>query len=86
MPQLPANIESAHAGQHDIEDRHLEITACRLNQPMLSVSAGLDGVAFPMKPLGEQKGQIAFVFNQQNTRAYDATSLISISVRAGAAG
>jgi hypothetical protein len=52
MPQLPANIESAHPGQHDIEDGHLEIAAGRLNQSMLSVSACLDGVPFPMKPLG----------------------------------
>jgi hypothetical protein len=32
-----------------------------------------------VQPLGKQKGEIAFVFNQQNAGSYDATSFISVS-------
>jgi hypothetical protein len=85
MPQFPADIESTPAGEHDIEDGQLEITAGRLNQSMLAVSAGLHRVAFPVQSLGEKKGEIAFVFDQQNTRAYDATSLSSASASTEAA-
>ena len=51
---------------------------------MLAVSARLHGVAFAVQPLGEEKGEIAFVFDQQNARAYDATSFSSSSVAMGA--
>jgi len=84
MAQLPANVESASAGQHDIEDGHFEIAAGRLNQSVLAVAAGLDGVAFAVQPLGKEKGEIALVFDQQNARAYDATSFSSSSVAMGA--
>ena len=84
MAQFPADVESASAGQHDIEDGHLEIAAGRLNQSMLSVSASLYGVALPVQPLGQEKGEIAFVFDQQNARAYDATSFSSSSAAMGA--
>ena len=75
-PLLPGSI--------DIEYGHLEIAARRLNQSVLAIPARLHRVAFAVQPLGEEKGEIAFVFDQQNARAYDATSFSSSSVTMGA--
>jgi hypothetical protein len=79
MAQLPANVESAPPRKHDVQNSQIEIPARRLNQPMLPVAARLHFVTFPVQPLGKQKREIAFVFDQQYSGSYDATSFISVS-------
>ena len=79
MAQLSADIEAASPGKHDIENGQLEIAAGGLNQTMLAISTCLDGVTFPCQTLGQEKSEIAFVFNKKDSRAYEVTSFISAS-------
>src|SRR5258708_39480325 len=77
--QVAADVESAAAGEDDIQDGQIEIAAGCLNQPVLAVATGFHFISLPMQSLGKQKGEIAFVFNQQDPGSYDATSFISVS-------
>ncbi len=51
---------------------------------MLAIAARFHGITFPVQTLSQEKREIAFVFDQQDSRAYEATSFISASAATAA--
>ena len=67
LAQLAADVEAAHARQHQVEEQQIEGVARRALEPALAVRRAVDAVALAGQPIGQRQDDAGFVLDQQDS-------------------
>src|SRR6266446_4208640 len=67
LPDVPANVKSPLAGQHDIQKNQIEFTIHRFAETLFAVARRFDNIPGSLKTIGECHPQSFFIFNYHNS-------------------
>lgn len=67
VPELPQQVDSVAAGQHDIKNEKIMIAGEGGGQSLLAIMARRNGETFLFKVFGEQVAQLCVVVNNQDS-------------------
>jgi hypothetical protein len=65
--QTPAQFQSIHAGQHQVQHDHIVGIAARLVQALQPIAGMRDGIAATGKVVADVLGDVVMIFNKQDT-------------------